>query len=66
MSVTITLSGVKLEAEMCKYLDRVIAEKSGHILQGVPLDAYKERVAELRAFQAVRAAIPGIVTKARE
>jgi len=62
----ITISSERLAAELHRWLDDVIKKRSEEIIAGVPVDAYKERCAELRAFRTVRDELPNLLKKARE
>lgn len=62
----ITTSGEKFAATIEQWLDGVIKKRADEILAGVPVDAYKERCAELRAYRAVRNELPVLLRKAKE
>jgi len=62
----ITTSGARLEHELRAHLQKKIDKLSSDILRGVPLDAYKERCAELRAVTDLVAELPSIIKKASD
>jgi hypothetical protein len=62
----ITTSGEKLVQAIEKWLDDIEAKRTGELVAGVPVDAYKERCAELRAFRTVRQELPNLLRKAKE
>lgn len=62
----ITTSGEKFQAVIEKWLDEIIAKRTVEIVAGVPVDAYKERCAELRAYSTVRQELPKLLRKAKE
>lgn len=59
-------SAARFEAELQKWLSARADELSAQILAGVPVDVYKERVAELRSYTRLMAELPEITRKAKE
>jgi hypothetical protein len=62
----ITTSAEKFQAIIEKWLDEIIAKRTAEIVAGVPVDAYKERCAELRTYSTVRQELPKLLRKAKE
>lgn len=62
----ITTSGEKLVQAIEKWLAETIAKRTAEIVAGVPVDAYKERCAELRAYKTVGQELPNLLRKAKE
>lgn len=62
----ITTSGEKFVQTIDKWLDDIIAKRTTELVAGVPVDAYKERCAELRAYATVRQELPKLLRKAKE
>jgi len=62
----ITASGEKFQVIIEKWLDEIIEKRTREIVAGVPVDAYKERCAELRAYGTVRQELPKLLRKAKE
>lgn len=60
----IAASAPQFRAEIEAWLKERIEEKAQAILHGVPVHVYRERCAELRAFQAVHDALPDIEKRA--
>lgn len=62
----IAASAQQFRAEIEKWLAERIEEKAANILNGVPVHLYRERCAELRAYQAMHKALPDIEKRAIE
>lgn len=62
----ITTSAENLVKALEKWLDDIEGKRTAELVAGVPVDAYKERCAELRAFRTVRQELPNLLRKAKE